>query len=214
MKLIRTKGRGAQAAAETLAALERRGGAALDAVLPAVKRIVGDVRKRGDRALLRYAAEFDGLSGPDALRVTPEEMAAAWKALDPALRDALAHGGRADSRICQTADAEVVECCAGAGPEDRTAGAAARFGRLLCAQRAASVAFDAADDGDSRAGGGRGAHRCGFAEARAGDFGGGAFAGHHGVLPAGRRACRGRAGLRNGERCRAWTRLWGRAICT
>jgi len=89
MKLIRTKGRGAQAATETLAALERRGGAALDAVLPAVKRIVTDVRKRDDRALLGYAAEFDGLSGPHALRVTPAEMAAAWKALDPALRDAL-----------------------------------------------------------------------------------------------------------------------------
>ncbi len=89
MKLIRTKGRGAQAAAETLAALERRGGAALDAVMPAVKRIAGDVRRRGDRALLRYAQELDGLSGPDALRVTPEEMAAAWKALDPALREAL-----------------------------------------------------------------------------------------------------------------------------
>jgi histidinol dehydrogenase len=89
MKLIRTKGRGAQAASETLAALERRGGAALDAVLPAVKRIVSNVRKRGDRALLAYAAEFDGLSAPDAMRVTPEEMAAAWKALDPALREAL-----------------------------------------------------------------------------------------------------------------------------
>ncbi|MGD1065178.1 MAG: histidinol dehydrogenase [Terracidiphilus sp.] len=89
MKLIRTKGRGAQAAAETLAALERRGGAALDAVLPAVKRIVANVRKRGDRALLGYAAQFDGLSEPNALRVTPAEMAAAWKALDPALRDAL-----------------------------------------------------------------------------------------------------------------------------
>jgi histidinol dehydrogenase len=89
MKLIRTKGRGAQAAAETLAALERRGGAALDAVLPVVKRIVTDVRKRGDRALLRYASEFDGLSGSHALRVTPEEMTEAWKALDPALRDAL-----------------------------------------------------------------------------------------------------------------------------
>ena len=89
MRLIRTKGRGAQAAAETLAALERRCGAALDAVLPAVRRIVGDVRRRGDRALLRYAAELDGLSGPDALRVIPQEMAAAWKALDPELRDAL-----------------------------------------------------------------------------------------------------------------------------
>ncbi|MDR3388625.1 MAG: histidinol dehydrogenase, partial [Rudaea sp.] len=89
MKLIRTTGRNAQAAAETLAALRNRGGAALDAVQPTVKRIVNDVRKRGDRALLGYAAEFDGLSGPDALRVTQEEMADAWKAIDPALRDAL-----------------------------------------------------------------------------------------------------------------------------
>jgi histidinol dehydrogenase len=89
MKIIRTKGRGAPQAAEILAALERRGGAALDAVLPAVKRIVADVRKRGDRALLRYAAQFDGLSDASALRVTTEEMAAAWEAADPALRHAL-----------------------------------------------------------------------------------------------------------------------------
>jgi histidinol dehydrogenase len=89
MKLIRTKGRGAAQTQEVLAALERRGGAALDSVLPAVRRIVNDVRKRDDRALLRYAAEFDGLAGVDALRVTPEEMAAAWRALDPALRKAL-----------------------------------------------------------------------------------------------------------------------------
>ncbi len=89
MKLIRTTGRSAQAAAETLAALRNRGGAALEGVLPAVTRIVADVRKRGDGALLRYAAQFDGLAGPDRLRVTQEEMGAAWEALDPALRDAL-----------------------------------------------------------------------------------------------------------------------------
>jgi histidinol dehydrogenase len=89
MKLIRTKGRGAQAAMETLAALERRGGAALNTVLPAVKRIVDNVRKRGDPALLRYAKELDGLPGAKALRVNEEEMAAAWKATDPGLRDAL-----------------------------------------------------------------------------------------------------------------------------
>jgi histidinol dehydrogenase len=58
-------------------------------VLPAVKRIVADVRKQGDRALLRYAAQFDGLAGVAALRVTPEEMAAAWEAIDPAMREAL-----------------------------------------------------------------------------------------------------------------------------
>ena len=83
MKLIRTKGRAAQQTAEILAALEVRGGAALDAVLPAVKRIVADVRKQGDRALLRYAAQFDGLAGADVLRVTPNEMAAAWEGLLP-----------------------------------------------------------------------------------------------------------------------------------
>jgi len=89
MKIIRTKGRGAQQTAEFLTALEQRGGAALDTVLPAVKRIVVDVRKRGDRALLRYAAQFDDLASPDALRVTSEEMAAAWEAVSPALRAAL-----------------------------------------------------------------------------------------------------------------------------
>ena len=89
MKLIRTKGRNAREAADTIAALERRSGAALDAVLPAVKRIVADVRKRGDRALLRYAAQFDGLKDTATVRVTKQEMAAAWEAISPALRDAL-----------------------------------------------------------------------------------------------------------------------------
>jgi histidinol dehydrogenase len=89
MKLIRTKGRGARQSAEVLAALEQRGGAALDAVLPAVKRIVADVRKRGDRALLRYAAQFDGLASEADLRVTPEEMAAAWESVAPAMQEAL-----------------------------------------------------------------------------------------------------------------------------
>jgi histidinol dehydrogenase len=89
MKLIRTKGRGGQQAAEVVAALEARGGAALDNVLPAVNRIVRDVRRQGDRALLRYAARFDGLSGVAGLRITKEEMSAAWEATAPALRDAL-----------------------------------------------------------------------------------------------------------------------------
>jgi histidinol dehydrogenase len=89
MKIIRTTGRGAQKTAELLAALEQRGGAALDAVLPAVKRIVADVRKQGDRALLRYATQFDGLQSASALRVTTDEMAAAWKAISPAMQLAL-----------------------------------------------------------------------------------------------------------------------------
>jgi len=89
MKLLRTKGRGAAKTEETIAALERRAGASLDSVLPTVQRIVADVRKRGDRALLSYAAKFDGLAGSEELRITPEEMAAAWETVAPDLRDAL-----------------------------------------------------------------------------------------------------------------------------
>ncbi|MGB6724269.1 MAG: histidinol dehydrogenase [Terracidiphilus sp.] len=89
MKLIRTKGRGAQNAWVIISALETRGGESLHKVTPAVERIVAAVRKSGDRALFRFAAQFDGLAGPSALRVTAEEMSAAWNALNPALRDAI-----------------------------------------------------------------------------------------------------------------------------
>lgn len=89
MKLIRTKGRGAQQAEEILTALEHRGASSLDSVLPVVRRIVTNVRKRGDRALLRYAAQFDGLESSANLRIAAEEMSAAWEAIGPALREAL-----------------------------------------------------------------------------------------------------------------------------
>ena len=89
MKVIRTRGRGARDASAVLAALESRGGTALDSVLPAVKRIVVRVRRGDDRALLRYAAEFDGLEDEALLRISPQEMAEAWKAIDPTLRKAL-----------------------------------------------------------------------------------------------------------------------------
>ena len=89
MKLIRTKGRGAQQTAELLATLEKRGGSSLDSVLPVVKKIVADVRAKGDRALLRYAAQFDGLASADLLRISTEEMEAAWNAVTPAMRYAL-----------------------------------------------------------------------------------------------------------------------------
>jgi histidinol dehydrogenase len=88
MKILRTKGRGARKTEQVLEALERRGSTVLDSVLPAVKRIVDDVRKQGDRALLRYAAEFDGLNDRSAVRIGRDEMAEAWNGLSPALRDA------------------------------------------------------------------------------------------------------------------------------
>ncbi len=101
MKLIRTNGRGATNTATILAALEQRGGAALDGVLPAVTRIVADVRQKGDRALLGYAAKFDRLTGPDALRVGREEASAAWDDTDPALRKALSTAAAQIRRFAQ-----------------------------------------------------------------------------------------------------------------
>ena len=89
MKLIRTTGRGAKETARILAQLENRSSAALDTVMPAVRRIVADVRKHGDRALLRYAKRFDGLTGADALRVSQQEMANAWESIDTNLQAAL-----------------------------------------------------------------------------------------------------------------------------
>jgi histidinol dehydrogenase len=89
MKLIRTKGRGARETEAILARLECRGSAALDTVLPAVRRIVSAVRRNGDHALLSYAKQFDGLADSTSLCVTRNEMAAAWESLDPALREAL-----------------------------------------------------------------------------------------------------------------------------
>ncbi len=89
MRLIRTKGRGRTQAAELIATLEARGGAALDAVLPRVQRIVADVRSKNDSALLRYARQFDGLPDVSQLRISQAEMESAWDALTPDLRDAL-----------------------------------------------------------------------------------------------------------------------------
>lgn len=101
MKLIRTKGRGAQQAEEIIAVLEVRGAASLDSVLPVVQRIVADVRSRGDRAVLRYASKFDNLSDPNNLRVIPEEMAAAWKTINPDLRDALSTAAKQIRQFAQ-----------------------------------------------------------------------------------------------------------------
>ncbi|MGZ5721608.1 MAG: histidinol dehydrogenase [Burkholderiales bacterium] len=89
MKLIQTQGRGARHAEAILAALEKRGGAAFERVLPVVHRIVANVRRSGDRALLRYAARFDGLGSAASIRIAPEEMRAAWEGIDASLRQAL-----------------------------------------------------------------------------------------------------------------------------
>jgi histidinol dehydrogenase len=58
-------------------------------VEPQVKRIVDDVRKRGDRALRKYAERWDGLGSRQPVRVEQSEIDEAVKSAAPQLRSAL-----------------------------------------------------------------------------------------------------------------------------
>ena len=68
--------------------LERRG-SRLEQVEPAVRGIVEDVRIHGDRALRKFAHEFDGLKPDQSLRVSEVELDQAWKKASGELKRAL-----------------------------------------------------------------------------------------------------------------------------
>jgi histidinol dehydrogenase len=89
MKLVKTFGRGAKAAAALIEKLEQRGAVNTARVEPVVRRILAEVRKNGDRSLLKYAAEFDGLEKRQTLLVSRDEMKAAWEATTPKLQAAM-----------------------------------------------------------------------------------------------------------------------------
>lgn len=57
-----------------------------------VSKIVGDVRRQGNRALFRYTRQYDGVALSErSLRVSPRQLKAAWEHLDPELQRALTH---------------------------------------------------------------------------------------------------------------------------
>jgi len=89
MRLVKTFGRGAKAAAALIEMLERRGALNTARVEPVVRRILMKVRESGDKALLKYSAEFDGLTKGQGLLVSREEMKAAWEATTPRLQAAM-----------------------------------------------------------------------------------------------------------------------------
>ena len=89
MKIIKTTGRDQRAAYTILATLERRGAVKTAEVEPTVRKIMQDVRKSGDKALLKLAARFDALQPKQPLRVSQGEMLDAWNATPQALRDAM-----------------------------------------------------------------------------------------------------------------------------
>ena len=89
MKLVKTYGRTAQDAAELIVSIERRGAVSTAKVEGVVSKILADVRKRGDSAVLEYATKFDQLAKGASLLVSREEMQAAWEATAPELQQAM-----------------------------------------------------------------------------------------------------------------------------
>lgn len=89
MKLVRTFGASARKAEALIAALERRGALNTAKVEAVVRTILADVRQGGDSALLEYATRLDSLQEGFALRVSRDEMEAAWNETSPDLREAM-----------------------------------------------------------------------------------------------------------------------------
>ena len=75
--------------ARLVTALAGRGATDLADVEPAVRRIVRDVRRNGDRAVRRHATRWDGLGKGDPLRVPEDELHQAWEQTGPELKTAI-----------------------------------------------------------------------------------------------------------------------------
>jgi histidinol dehydrogenase len=87
--------------AETyVSALERRG-SRLEKMEPVVRRIVNDVRKSGDRALLKYGRKLDRLGPKQSLRVSESELKKAWKSASVELREALRTAEKNIRQFCE-----------------------------------------------------------------------------------------------------------------
>jgi histidinol dehydrogenase len=89
-----------KAAEAYVRSLEQRG-SRLDEIEHAVRRIIEDVRRNGDRALLKYAQKFDGLAARHDLRVDESELQLAWKAAPKELRAALQVAEKNIRRFCE-----------------------------------------------------------------------------------------------------------------
>ena len=68
---------------------------------PRVRKIIKDIRRNGDRALRRYAEQWDGLGRNQPLQVGAEEMAEAWNMLPSATRRSLSRAAQNIRRFCE-----------------------------------------------------------------------------------------------------------------
>lgn len=70
-------------------------------VEPAVRRIVADVRRNGDRAVRKYEERWDGLQPGMSLQVSEAEIQTAWKSARPELKRALRAAAANIRRFCE-----------------------------------------------------------------------------------------------------------------
>ncbi len=82
-------------------ALEQRGTRDLAAIDPAVRRIVNDVRRNGDRALRRYATRWDGLGKKEPVRVPETDLHEAWQKTPSELQEAIRQAAGNIRRFCE-----------------------------------------------------------------------------------------------------------------
>ena len=68
---------------------------------PTVRRMIADVRRRGDKAVHKYARQFDGLVPRMALRVPDAEIEDAWSGTGSELKRALCTAAANIRRFCE-----------------------------------------------------------------------------------------------------------------
>jgi histidinol dehydrogenase len=89
MRILKTFGENATTAHAAIEQLERRGAVNTAKVDDAVREILAAVHERGDAAVREFSAKFDGLTDAQPLRVSREEMQAAWDATTEDLKAAM-----------------------------------------------------------------------------------------------------------------------------
>ena len=90
-------GRAAEARVKQIAARSSQFGT----VEPRVRKIADDVRRIGDRALRKYAKQWDGLKAGDSIRINEKELQKTWKEVSPQLRAALKQAAANIRQFCE-----------------------------------------------------------------------------------------------------------------
>ncbi|MGA9471817.1 MAG: histidinol dehydrogenase [Terriglobales bacterium] len=89
-----------KAAAASVRKMAARGARYAD-VEPTVRKIVADVRRRGDRAVRKYAERLDGLRPGTPLRVPEAEIRQAWRSVNSELTRSLRIAAANIRRFCE-----------------------------------------------------------------------------------------------------------------